>query len=130
MTVVVGYLPNELGQAALDAAIAEARLRRQPLVVVNTSKGDALVDPRFASDDALAGVDTRLSGLDIQHEIRQTVGADVAEQILDVVSDVDASLLVIGLRHRSAVGKLLMGSVAQRLLMDCPCPVLGVKQPR
>jgi nucleotide-binding universal stress UspA family protein len=37
------------------------------------------------------------------------------------------SLLVIGLRHRSKVGKLIMGSVAQDILMSVPCPVLAVK---
>jgi nucleotide-binding universal stress UspA family protein len=127
MTVVVGYVPNELGQVAMDAAITEARRRGVRLVVVNTSKGDALVDPRFASEGDLAGLETRLAGLDVAHEIRQSFGGDVADEILDVVGDVDAELLVIGLRHRSPVGKLIMGSVAQRLLLDSPCPVLSVK---
>jgi nucleotide-binding universal stress UspA family protein len=44
-----------------------------------------------------------------------------------VVRDTDATLLVIGIRHRSMVGKMLMGSTAQTLLMDCPCQVLAVK---
>ena len=39
-------------------------------------------------------------------------------------------LIVIGLRHRTAVGKLLMGSVAQRILLDARCPVLAVKAER
>jgi nucleotide-binding universal stress UspA family protein len=39
----------------------------------------------------------------------------------------DAELLVIGIRHRSPVGKLLLGSVSQRLLLECPKPVLAVK---
>jgi nucleotide-binding universal stress UspA family protein len=47
--------------------------------------------------------------------------------VIDVAVEVDASVLVIGLRHRTAVGKLLMGSTAQRILLDCPCPVLAVK---
>ncbi|WP_369135946.1 universal stress protein, partial [Modestobacter sp. I12A-02662] len=38
-------------------------------------------------------------------------------------------VLVIGVRRRTAVGKLLMGSAAQRILMDVDCPVLAVKSP-
>ena len=41
--------------------------------------------------------------------------------------EVAADALVIGIRHRSQVGKLLMGSVAQRVIMDAPCPVVAVK---
>lgn len=127
MTIVVGFLPNQYGRAALAEAVSEARLRRGRLVVVNATKGEALVDTHYASEQGIAELETELSSLEEGHEIRQTMGADIAQQILDVVDEVDASLLVIGLRHRSAVGKMLMGSTAQRLLLDCPCPVLGVK---
>ena len=51
----------------------------------------------------------------------------IADQILKVVRETDAALLVIGIRHRSAVGKMFMGSTAQTLILDCPCPVLAVK---
>jgi hypothetical protein len=60
MTIVVGYVPTPEGEAALTAAISEARLRQEPLHVVNTSRGDSLVDRRFASDDSLAAVRAKL----------------------------------------------------------------------
>jgi nucleotide-binding universal stress UspA family protein len=125
VTVVVGYIPNEYGEAALETALAEARRRGLKLVVVNTSKGDALVDTKFASQDTLRELEGRFG--DVEHEVRQTVGLDVAEELLKVADEVKAELLVIGMRHRTPVGKLLMGSVAQRVLLDAKVPVLAVK---
>jgi nucleotide-binding universal stress UspA family protein len=127
MTIVVGYLPNEYGRAALAAGIAEARLRQAKLVVVNGTKGDAWVDSHFAGEEGIAEVEAELASLEAGHEVRQAVGADVADLVLDVVRETDASLLVIGLRHRSPVGKIFMGSTAQQLLLGSPCPVLAVK---
>ena len=127
MTIVAGFIPNQYGQAALAAAVSEARLRGQKLVVVNATKGDAWVDTHFASDDQVGELEAELAGLEQGHEVRQTDGADIAEQILDVVRETDASLLVIAIRHRSPIGKMFMGSTAQTLLLDCPCPVLAVK---
>lgn len=127
MTVVVGYTPNAYGQAALAAGIAEASLRGERLVVVNATKGDALVDQRFATQAQVQEVSDDLAHHDLDVDVRQSVGADIADQILAVVAETDASRLVIGVRHRTAVGKLLLGSVAAHLLMECPCPVLAVK---
>lgn len=128
MTIVVGYVPTPEGEAALTAAIAEARLREQPLHVVNTSRGDAYVDTRFASEEALGEVRSRLddSGVvyEIEHEIR---GREASEEVVDAAVRLKAGLLVIGLRRRTPTGKLITGSTAQRILLDAPCPVLAVK---
>jgi hypothetical protein len=50
MNVVVGYVPTPEGESALHHALEEARGRKARLLVVNTSRGDALVDERFADE--------------------------------------------------------------------------------
>ena len=128
MTIVVGYVPTPEGEAALTAAISEAALRQEPLHVVNTSRGESLVDVRFASEDALAAVRARLDESGVVYEIDQQVGGhDASEELVDIADRVRASLIVIGLRRRSPTGKLLTGSQAQRILLDARCPVLAVK---
>ena len=127
MSVVVGYIPNEYGEAALNEAIAEAQRRGTSVIVVNTTKGDALIDKKYVGEQGRAELDQRLSAAPVDVEVRQTIGGDTADEILDVVREVAAEALVIGIRHRSQVGKMLMGSVATRLLMEAPCPVVAVK---
>ncbi|MFE9438204.1 universal stress protein [Streptomyces sp. NPDC006602] len=128
MTVLVGYVPTPEGEAALRAGIDEAHLRGEKLLVVNTSRGDAYVDPRFAQEPDLAHVREDLAALGIEFDVRQVLGGgDAAEEIIELAEQADVSLVVIGLRRRSAVGKLIMGSAAQQILLGAGCPVLAVK---
>ncbi|MEV4229477.1 universal stress protein [Streptomyces bobili] len=130
MTVLVGYVPTPEGEAALRAGIDEARLRGERMLVVNASRGHAYVDPRFAQEPDLAHVREDLAALGVEFDIRQVLGAgDAAEEIIELAERADVSLVVIGLRRRSAVGKLIMGSAAQRILLGAGCPVLAVKAP-
>lgn len=128
MSVVVGYVPTPEGEAALQAAAAEADARGVALLVVLSERGH-----RFGSDtgdlDQLADdVTARLEESGLRFEVRQTTrGKDVAEDIIGAAESVGAELIVIGLRRRSPVGKLLLGSNAQRILLDAPCHVLAVK---
>ena len=57
-------------------------------------------------------------------------GKDPAEDITEVAEQENASLIVIGLRRRSPVGKLILGSNAQTILLSADCPVLAVKAPK
>ncbi|CCH89045.1 Putative universal stress family [Modestobacter italicus] len=128
--VVVGYVPNPRGEAALEHALAECRRRDARLVVLNSSRGDALVDEDVVRGAELERLEQRLGESGVPFEVRQPVrGRDVAEELAAAADDTSAELVVIGLRRRSAVGKLLMGSAAQRILLDVDCPVLAVKGP-
>ncbi|MER7415926.1 universal stress protein [Micromonospora peucetia] len=128
MTVLLGYVPSALGEAALRAAVEQARFRDEPVLVVNTSRGDAYVDPRFAQEGDLARVVRELTAEGVPHAVRQLMrGRDAAEEITEIVEAEEISLVVIGMRHRTPVGKLIMGSTAQEILLRVPCPVLAVK---
>ena len=127
MTIVVGYSADPYGRAALEHGIAEAKLRGTSLRVVNSSAGDAYVDARFAQPTEVHDIEERLANCGVEFELTQPVGVDAAEELLTTMLRGDSDLLVIGIRHRNPVGKLLLGSVAQQLLLECPKPVLAVK---
>jgi nucleotide-binding universal stress UspA family protein len=126
-TIVVGWTPDEFGEAALARGVEEARLRDGRVVVVNATRGDALVDDRYADEDQLTRLAAELAATGVEVDVRRSMGADVGDQVLAVAAEVSGDLIVIGLRRRSPVGKLLMGSVAQRILLGADCAVLAVK---
>jgi nucleotide-binding universal stress UspA family protein len=130
MAVVVGFLPTPEGRAALRHAVRECRLRGEGLVVVRSDLGGKVVEPAETErTEALlreATTDLTASGLSVEvSEPRR--GADSAEDLIFVAGEASAPVVVIGLRRRSPVGKLVLGSNAQRILLDAPCPVLAVK---
>ena len=125
--IVVGYSADPYGRAALEHAIAEAKLRGTTLKVINSTTGDAYADPRFARSGEVHDVEKRLADCGVEFELSQPVGVDTAEELLKAMDGDDAELLVIGIRHRNPVGKLLLGSISQQLLLECPKPVLAVK---
>lgn len=125
--IVIGYTPDVFGVAAIEHGIAEAALRGTSLLVINATSGEAYVDSRFARSGQLHDVEEQLRESGVPFELRQPVGVDAATELLDAMDAPDAELLVIGIRHRSPVGKLLLGSVSQQLLLECPKPVLAVK---
>ena len=129
-TVVVGYVPKPEGEAALRTAISEAKLREADLVVVNSHRGGSEFDSDAATqaERELDAVRRMLDDSGVSYEIRQLVrGFEPAEDLISIAEASDAALIVIGLRRRSPVGKLILGSNAQRILLDAHCPVLAVK---
>lgn len=130
MTVVVAYSADKFGEAALEHGAAEAARGQDRLIVVNVTKGDAYVDTRYAGEVATADLQGRLDGLEVEAELRQVMSPDVAEEILDVANAENARLVVVGIRRRTPLGKLVLGSVAQHVILDAECPVLAVKPAR
>ena len=128
MTILVAYVPRPEGRAALDKGIEIATRRNERLVVINAGPGGRQEDPNIVNGYEVERVEERLATLPIKAEFRQFVrGKSAIDEIEELVAALQVSVLVIGLRKRSPVGKLLLGSMAQEILMNVDCPVLCVK---
>ena len=128
MTILVAYAPRPEGQAALEKGMEMAKSQNERLLVVNTSVGGHNEDPLMADSQDIERIETLLAESGLNAEFKLFVrGKSAVEEIEELVESQAVSLLVIGLRKRSPVGKLIMGSVAQELLLSVACPVLAVK---
>ncbi len=129
-SIVVGYVPKAEGKAALSRAVEEAKLRSLKLVVVNSNRGGRELSDSENSEieQQLDQVRDELKDSGVEHEVRHFVrGLEPAEDLISIAGEVEAELIVIGLRRRTPVGKLILGSNAQKILLDATCPVLAVK---
>lgn len=140
MTVLVGYQHSEEGLAALWRGVEEARVRAAPLHVLRVLAVPASDDPtqhrdwarsvEHARQDARRlEEELRAEGVEARAEVASPNAEAPADTLLEACRGRGVTLLVIGLRRRSRVGKLLLGSTAQRLLLEAPVPVLAVKAP-
>lgn len=131
MSVVVGFMDRPDGRAALEEAAQEAMRRETPLrifhivkVGVKGAAGEQVLSYR----QELERLETEYRERGIDCEAREVLSSErESEAFLEAASEAEAELIVVGLRGRSAVGKLLLGSVAQDVLLAAPCPVLAVK---
>jgi nucleotide-binding universal stress UspA family protein len=131
MTIVIGYVPTPVGEAALQAGIAEAAVHGDHVVILNSPRRGSTVDANLVGPDAEARMLAAAADQGVTASVDHADhGSDIVDAFSTVVERTGARLVVIGLRRRSPVGKLVMGSDAQRLLLELDAPVLAVKPAR
>lgn len=116
MSVCVAVTDSKEGQAALEAAAIEAVQLNVPLVAVNLTGSKLDTSAITAELPCEVVVPSAPSGL------------DEVDQVLQVIEGrPEITRLVVGVRQRTAVGKAVLGSIPQRLILEATVPVLSVK---
>jgi nucleotide-binding universal stress UspA family protein len=140
MSVVVGYVDRPEGHAAFTRALEEAQLRSLPLHLVSFIELDQPGRPSAAAQQGQYATSAGAQLEQLAERVRATGTPATAHtellargdssfirEFLRITQQVDAQLIVVGLRPRSLVGKFVMGSRAQDVLLQADCPVLAVK---
>lgn len=130
MKIVAGFIRTPEGRSALTRAIAEAKLRDAELLVVHSMRGgqrdelEQVIEYREEFD----ALEQQLAESGVRYRLVEYArGNAPSEDLLQASRDEDADLIVIGLRRRSPVGKLVLGSNSQDVLLNADCAVLSVK---
>jgi len=128
MTILIGYVPTVVGEAALTAGLEEASAHGDDVVIVNSPRRGATVDADLVDETATAELVARARAAGVTARVDHgDHQGDIVSAFEALVRSTDARMIVIGMRRRSPVGKLVMGSEAQRILLEASVPVLAVK---
>ncbi len=116
MSILVAVTDSPEGLAALEAAANEAATLNVPLTAINLTSGE--LDTSRLADGVPVEVVVPTGGSDV----------DEVEQVLQAIEErSEVTRLVVGVRKRSPIGKAVLGSIAQRLILESSVPVLSVK---
>lgn len=139
MTVLVAVKEAENSRQVLEAAETLARQFDDELEVLHVLSRDEFVNLERTSvsetADAVDPNEVREIAASIAAEIAEPVvdefvatGAvgDAASEIISLAKRRNARYIVIGVRKRSAVGKAVFGSTAQKVLTSVDRPTLAV----
>jgi nucleotide-binding universal stress UspA family protein len=130
MSVVVAHHASASGRLTLQEAAKEASLRRTSLSVIHVAEGvdvDMIERQKVTLSDEIAEILEKGGLAEVAWTLQVATGVEVAETVLDHVDGKDVELLVIGARRRSPLGKLIMGSTTQSIVLRSEVPVLVVK---
>lgn len=114
----------------MERAIEEAQARNARLIVAYPTdrSEDGLSTGHGFSSAKVEALERELEAAEVPHEVRVSpLGDGFAGAVLHTARVAGAGLIVLGIRRRSPVGKLVLGSSAQKILQDARCPVLAVK---
>lgn len=130
MTVAVAHQVSATARLALTHAVQEAKYRSTDLAVLHVVDSALDADREEAYRIGVSDEIERAVGPDndVSWKLHlHTVSGDFGAAIVELTDRLRPDLLVLGARRRSPVGKALLGSIAQTIILEASVPVLVVK---
>ena len=125
-TILLAYAPSATSEAALEYAIEEAGLRDASLLVLASERHADPGKARGVTDQRPLEERLAETGLDV--ELRTVPRrAEPAQDILGAIEEKDVDLVVLGIRQRTSLGRIILGSTSQRVVKESRVPVVLVK---
>lgn len=129
MKILLAYVPSATSEAALDFTLRRAREASASVLVLHSEAGKDSKKAAEVSDRR--PLEERLTEAGIDYELRTVPRRDdPADDILAAAESEGIDEVVLGIRHRTPIGKIILGSTSLRVIMEAPCPVVCVKPQR
>ena len=130
MKILVGYDGSNVAQEAVSTAAKHAAVFNSEIILVHSMAGGPEVpreDFEKAESNLEQGKNPLLDKKIPCKSILSVRGLEAGEDLVKLADENKVDEIIIGVRRRSKVGKLLMGSTAQYVILKAHCPVVSVK---
>lgn len=130
MNILVGYDGSNVAKDAIALAEKQAKAFNAKVFILASMEFAPQVEKHkfevFQED--LQKAKERFDAMGIACETEVSVkGASAGEDLLQHARDLNAELIIIGVKRRSKLEKIIFGSTARYVIMEAPCPVLTVR---
>lgn len=130
MKILVGYDGSNAARDALKLAKHRAKTSNAKVHVVMSMKGakNSQYDDLQQAELQLEYARALLEEDDIACEPHLLIrGRSPGEDLVQFAEDNKIDEIIVGVRRRSKIGKLLLGSTAQQVILHACCPVITIK---
>ncbi len=130
MTILVALSTSERRTRVMDFAVEEAKLRGEKLIIVHSLYGgDRTSEEEIEEGENLlkwAEEKAKNEGLEVETHLLVR-GKEPGDDILDFMRESKPNMVVVGVKRRSPAGKLIFGSVPQKIILNSDIPVVAIK---
>jgi nucleotide-binding universal stress UspA family protein len=131
MKLIVGYKRGtNQAENLLELALKRAQLFNASVLIV-TIMPEGMEKDQALITETETGLETakiHFDKKDIPCETHLLIrGIDPGDDLVNFAKETQADEVIIGVKNRTKVGKLLLGSTAQAVVLNAPCPVVTMK---
>ena len=131
MNILVGYDGSNAAKDALKLAKNRAKAFGAKIRVVKSVTRHHPLDfslIQVAEENLEREIRNQFNGDITNYETHLLVSSSsTGQNLVQIAEQEKIDEIIIGVRRRSKVGKLLLGSTAQYVILHAPCPVITVK---
>ncbi|AGK61083.1 Universal stress protein UspA-related nucleotide-binding protein [Archaeoglobus sulfaticallidus PM70-1] len=130
MSIVVALSKSERRTRIMDFAVEEAKFRNEKLIIVHSLFGGSRTsEEEITEGESLlkwAEEKAKAEGIDVETHLLVR-GKEAGDDIIDFIREVKPKMVIVGVRRRSPTGKVIFGSVPQKIILNSDVPVVSIR---